>query len=160
MLTDPEAAVLTIGSESQTFFLGHALPVGSIDIAIDIGTPGAPDGKGLSYHHTPHGYRIHLPDGGRRVSPFVPSPQHTYVRLSTAELVCEKLIVSDVETGKRSRKRLRWGENERHGSNVLGVVVSDLPPFLGVPARNDDSCHQVLSVSVTHLLKEAGCRVY
>lgn len=55
-LTDPGAQILTIGSELQAFFLGHAFPVGSIHIAIDIGAPRAPDGKGLSYHHTPHGH--------------------------------------------------------------------------------------------------------
>ena len=42
---------------------------------------------------------------------------------------------------------------KRHGSSILEVVVSDLSPFLGVPAGNDDSCHQVFSISVTHLLK-------
>lgn len=36
---------------------------------------------------------------------------------------------------------------------------SDLPSFLRVPACDDDSRHQVFSVSVTHLLKEAGCCV-
>ena len=51
-----------------------------------------------------------------------------------------------------------WGGErlKRHGSSILEVVVSDLSPFLGVPAGNDDSCHQVFSISVTHLLKEAG----
>lgn len=55
-LRDPGAQILTIGSELQAFFLGHAFPVGSIDTAIDIGVPRAPSGKGLLYHHTPHGH--------------------------------------------------------------------------------------------------------
>lgn len=55
-LVGPEAQVLTIGSELQTLFLTHAFPVGSINIAIDIGASGASDGKGLPYHHTPHGH--------------------------------------------------------------------------------------------------------
>ena len=66
-LRHPGAQILTIGSELQAFFLGHAFPVGSIHIAIDIRAPGAPDGKGLSYHHTPHGHRVHLPDGEKNV---------------------------------------------------------------------------------------------
>ena len=81
---------------------------------------------------------------------------YIYNHLSIVGVVCVELIVSDVETGKRTRKWLGWGETERHGSSVLRVVVSDLSPFLGVPAGNDDSCHQVFSVSVTHLLKETG----
>ena len=58
-------------------------------------------------------------------------------------------------------------ENGWGGERLKGMApvlwpwgISDLPSFLGVPARNDDSCHQVFPVSVTHLLEEAGCRVY
>lgn len=53
-LTGPETQVLTISSELQTLFLGHTFPVGSIDIAINIGASRASNGKGLSYHHAPH----------------------------------------------------------------------------------------------------------
>lgn len=55
-LTGPAAQVLTISSELQTLFLGHSFSVCSIDIAIDVGAPRASNGKGLSYHHTPHGH--------------------------------------------------------------------------------------------------------
>lgn len=55
-LTGQEAQGLTIGSELQTLFLSHAFPVSSINIAIDIGAPGASNGKRLPYHHTPHGH--------------------------------------------------------------------------------------------------------
>ena len=55
-LTDPGAQILTIGSELQAFFLGHAFLLGSTDTAKDIGAPGAPSGKGLLYYHTPHGH--------------------------------------------------------------------------------------------------------
>ena len=51
--TGVEAQSLTIGSELQTFVLGHAFPIRSINIAIDVRAPGASDGKGLSYHHIP-----------------------------------------------------------------------------------------------------------
>ena len=83
--------VLAVDCRHSFFVMPSRL--GSLNIAIDIRAPGVPDGEGLPYHHTLHGYREHL------------------------------------------------------------------SPFLGVPALNDDSCHQVFLVLVTHLLKEAGCRV-
>ena len=84
-LTDPGAQILTIGSELQAFFLGHAFPVGSIHIAIDIGAPRAPNGKGLSYHHTPHRHRVHLPDGERKMSSFV----HTHSPVHCGSGLCK-----------------------------------------------------------------------
>lgn len=83
--TGLEAQMLTIGSELQTFVLGHAFPIGSINIAIDIGAPRAPDGKGLSYHHTSHGNRVHLPDGREDKS--------HQLHLSLLILVWGKLVV-------------------------------------------------------------------
>lgn len=76
--TGVEAQSLTIGSELQTFVLGHAFPIRSINIAIDVRAPGASDGKGLSYHHTPHGNRVHLPDGrGEKSHQLHPFPTHS-----------------------------------------------------------------------------------
>lgn len=100
-------------------------------------------------------------EGGEE-SPVVPSMKHMYIHPCVVGLVWEELTVrvSEVESGKRNRKWLGWGEDQRCGSSALEVVVSDLPSFLGVPAGNDDSCHQVFPVSVAHLLKEAGCRVH
>lgn len=75
----------SIGSELQAFFFGHAFPVGSIHIAIDIGAPRAPNGKGLSYHHTPHRHRVHLPDGERKMSSFV----HTHSPVHCGSGLCK-----------------------------------------------------------------------
>lgn len=50
-----------------------------------------------------------------------------------------------------------WTDKQTHKTGAGGP---DLPSFLRVPACNDDPRHQVFSVSVAHLLKETGGRVY
>ena len=38
---------------------------------------------------------------------------YIYIHLSIVGMVCVELIISDVETGKRTRKWLGWGETEK-----------------------------------------------